>query len=338
VIASLAARVPDAIAATAVVVLVRTAAGSYPAAGLAAGAFGLGTAASAPLAGRALDRLGQRRVLPVLAVTFGGFLAALAAAAGHLPAVGLAVLAAAAGLTRPPVEAALRALWPRLVPASWLGAAYTLDSTVQELIWIAGPLLLAGLLVVGGPRAPLLACALLSAAGTVGYVLSPRLASARRRARGAGSRRRGGVHLGVYRHHRGHRRRERPRRCHHRGHRRPRRVPGRGRGVPHRRRGGSAAGPHAPRPRASHGRHPRACPRPGGTPRCCLTADGTRGPGRLRSHSGRRAHFPAEALAGTYRARFIIATSLRNVLIAPGRPSSRQIFRWLTLNQTNPPR
>jgi predicted MFS family arabinose efflux permease len=162
-------------------VLVRATTGSYPLAGVAAGAFGIGTAVSAPLAGRALDRLGQRRVLPLLAAAFGAVLTVLLTSAGHLPAAALAVLAGLAGMTRPPVEAGLRALWPRLVPAAALDTAYALDSTVQEIIWIAGPLMLSALLAAGGPRLPLLACAVLSVAGTAAYVLSPRLPAARRR-------------------------------------------------------------------------------------------------------------------------------------------------------------
>ncbi len=49
---ALAGRIPDSIAATGIVVLVRGATGSYTAAGLAAGAFGIGTAVSAPPATR----------------------------------------------------------------------------------------------------------------------------------------------------------------------------------------------------------------------------------------------------------------------------------------------
>ena len=176
---ALGGRIPDSIASTAIVILVRAATGSYATAGLAAAGFGIGTAVSAPLAGRALDRLGQRRVLPVLAVAFGVVLVSLALAAGHAVAGALVALAAAAGLTRPPIEAALRALWPRLVPAGWLDAAYTLDSTSQEFIWIGGPLLLAVLLAAGSARLPLLACAAFSIAGTVTYATSPALSGSK---------------------------------------------------------------------------------------------------------------------------------------------------------------
>jgi hypothetical protein len=95
---------------------------------------------SAPLVGRALDRLGQRCVLPVLAAAFGIVLALLVLTAGYLGAGGVIFLAILAGLSRPPIEAGLRALWPRFVPGGQLDAACALDSTLQELIWIGGPL------------------------------------------------------------------------------------------------------------------------------------------------------------------------------------------------------
>lgn len=179
---ALVARIPDSIAATAIVILVRSPSGSYATPGLAAGAFGIGTAVSAPLTGRALDRFGQRRVMPLLAAAFCVALTALALVAGHLAAAGLLALAAAAGLTRPPIEAGLRALWPRLVPASRLDAAYALDSTLQELIWIGGPLLLAALLATGHPALPVLACAVASITGTAAYAASRRVRAAERRA------------------------------------------------------------------------------------------------------------------------------------------------------------
>ena len=177
---TLVARIPDSIAATAIAVLVRSATGSYFSAGFAAGAFGAGTAVSAPFAGRALDRLGQRRLLPLLAIGFAAALTALALASGHSGPGVLDAVAAAAGLTRPPVEAALRAMWPKLVPPNRV-AAYALDSTVQELIWIGGPLLLATARP-GSRQFPLLACAAASAVGTAVYAAGLRSAPASREA------------------------------------------------------------------------------------------------------------------------------------------------------------
>lgn len=176
---ALCARIPDSIAGTCIVVLIRSVTHSYAAAGVAAAAFSIGTAVSAPAAGRAMDRIGQRRVLPALAAVFAAALATMALAAGPLGGAGLSCLAAVAGLTRPPLEAGMRALWPRLVAAADVDAAYTLDSTVQELIWIVGPLMLSVLLALGQPALPLLACAALSVGGTVAYATSPDLPAAR---------------------------------------------------------------------------------------------------------------------------------------------------------------
>jgi MFS family permease len=83
-LAALVGRTPDAIAALAIVVVVRASSDSYSSAGAAAAAFGVGTALSAPLVGRAIDRLGQRRVLLLLAMTFAATLAGLAVAAPRL--------------------------------------------------------------------------------------------------------------------------------------------------------------------------------------------------------------------------------------------------------------
>jgi predicted MFS family arabinose efflux permease len=174
-VSSMVGRIADSVASLAIVVLVHATTGSYSAAGVTAAAYAIGTAAGAPLAGRALDRAGQRRVLPALAGAFGLSLTALALTAGRLDFGGVLFVAAIAGLTRPPLEAALRALWPRLLASDRLDLAYALDSTLQELVWIAGPLLLAGMLSAGAERLPLLGCAALSVVGAASYAASPDL-------------------------------------------------------------------------------------------------------------------------------------------------------------------
>ena len=61
-----------------------------------------------------------------------------------------------------------------------VAAAYALDSTVQELIWIGRPLLLALLLATGSRQFPLLACAAASVVGTAVYAAGLRPAPASR--------------------------------------------------------------------------------------------------------------------------------------------------------------
>jgi predicted MFS family arabinose efflux permease len=157
------------------ILVVRRATGSYASAGIAAAGFALGAALAAPVAGRALDRLAQPRLLVGLAICFGTALVAIVITAGIVPVALTIALAAAAGVARPPLDAAVRALWPRVLAPDRLQAAYSLDATLQELIWIVGPLLLSALLLLGGPSLPLLACAALSVCGTVACASSPSL-------------------------------------------------------------------------------------------------------------------------------------------------------------------
>jgi MFS family permease len=174
---SLLGRIPESIMSVSLVLLVHSRTGSYSSAGIAAAGFALGSAFAAPGAGRMLDQLGHRGLLSGMAVGFASAVVLLVITAGKVPEPATVALAIAAGLARPPLDAAIRDLWPKLVPSPRLQAAYSLDATVQELIWIVGPLLLAALLLLGGPSLPLLACAVLCVAGTVTYVRSAVLRS-----------------------------------------------------------------------------------------------------------------------------------------------------------------
>ena len=172
VLSVLIGRIPDGIAGVSIVVLVRSGTGSYSAGGLAAGGFAVGSALAAPVIGRALDRLGQRALLPLSAACFAVILTASVLAVGSVGEAWLVAMLTVAGLTHPPLDSAMRAVWPGLVAREDLDLAYSLDSTLQELIWIAGPLMLSVLLVIAGPKAPLLACAGLSVLGTITYATS----------------------------------------------------------------------------------------------------------------------------------------------------------------------
>jgi MFS family permease len=166
---SLLGRIPESIASVSLVLLIHSKTGSYSSAGTAAAGFAFGSAIAAPVVGRMLDRLGHRDLLAGMAAGFASAVVLLVITVGKVPGGVTVALATAAGLARPPLDAAIRDLWPELVPSARLQAAYSLDATLQELIWIVGPLLLAVLLVFGDPSLPVLACALLCAVGTLAY-------------------------------------------------------------------------------------------------------------------------------------------------------------------------
>ncbi|MDX3102771.1 MFS transporter [Nonomuraea angiospora] len=111
--------------------------GSYATAGLVLTGHALALALCAPLGGRIADRYGPRPALT-------GYLAAHALAYTLLLLAPPALMIGAAallGATTPPAGSVIRGAWPRLVPASSLPAAYAVDNAVNELTFIAGPLL-----------------------------------------------------------------------------------------------------------------------------------------------------------------------------------------------------
>ena len=143
-------------------------------AGALAGAFALGAAVGGPVAGRIIDRLGQPVVLVVVAAARSAALLGIVLAAPASLAVA-AVLAAAAGALTPPLEPALRALWPDLAgdDEHALDAAYELDAGAQELIFVVGPLLVAVAVAVGSPSTALHLTSAIGLAGTLAFALAP---------------------------------------------------------------------------------------------------------------------------------------------------------------------
>ncbi|MFC0506274.1 MFS transporter [Micromonospora costi] len=138
--------------------------GSFTTAGMAGAACGIGLALTAPMAGRLLGRLGDR---PVLLATGVGHLGALLGLAVVTDPAGFVALAAAAGLSSPPVLAAGRARLATLVPAPELGRAYAVNAVGQEVLYVGGPLAVTLSLAVTGPAGALLGFA---AVGSVALV------------------------------------------------------------------------------------------------------------------------------------------------------------------------
>jgi predicted MFS family arabinose efflux permease len=163
-------RLPMASAPLALLLFAREA-HSLALAGLVVGAYTAGMAISAPLLARIVDRWRQPPVLWGSALLSGaGFL--LVATGGHaLPATIAGAIVA--GLGTPPLEACLRALWPDLVEADAVAAAYTLDIAVQEVIFVTGPLVTLAAVAFAGPSAGLLAAALLQLAGVAVFATTP---------------------------------------------------------------------------------------------------------------------------------------------------------------------
>jgi predicted MFS family arabinose efflux permease len=175
---SIIARLPETMLSLGLLVHAQRLTGSFAVAGLVTGVYALALGLGGPLLGRAVDRRGQTSVLLASAAACGAALLAIAFLPLSTP--GLVALAAAAGLSTPPVGACVRGLLP--------ASAYAVEAAASELTWIAGPpgVLLAGALTSTGVA--LAAAAALLIAGTAAFALEP----ASRHWRPAGERPHGG--------------------------------------------------------------------------------------------------------------------------------------------------
>jgi hypothetical protein len=149
----------------ALLLLVADATGRYAAGGLAAGTYALAGAAANPLVARLSDRIGPARILLRTAPAHA---AALAGAALARPLGLILVLSTVAGATYPPLTGAIRGAWAHLTPEGHpiRSAALAAETSLFEIVHVAGPLLVAALAVwTGGHAAALGVAAAVTAAG-----------------------------------------------------------------------------------------------------------------------------------------------------------------------------
>jgi len=172
-LASVLGRLPIGMCGLAILLLVQAARGSFASAGVVTGAYVAGLALLAPVQGRLIDRQGPRTVLLVCALLFPASLVALVLAVVLRvePALPLA-LAAAAGATFPPITVCMRTfLRQRFTEDALLASAYSLDSVVIEVMFIAGPMLVALLVAAATPAAGVVCAA---GCGLIGTLLFAR--------------------------------------------------------------------------------------------------------------------------------------------------------------------
>ncbi|MEV7026411.1 MFS transporter [Kitasatospora sp. NPDC093558] len=162
---TLLGRLPAGMTALVIALALREAGAPYGRIGLATAVYALAAAVGGPVLGRIVDLTGQPRVLVASAVVAGGGYALLALAPGSVLAA--PVGAAIAGLAMPPLEPCLRSLWPAVVEEEQLDTAYAFDSASQQILYVAGPLAVAGIAGFASPVVALWVAAGLGLAGAL---------------------------------------------------------------------------------------------------------------------------------------------------------------------------
>src|SRR5215208_5039237 len=175
-VASMLARLPFGMYALSLVLYLAHERDSFAVAGLVDGAFGIGSAIGLPLQSRAIDRLGQRRVLLPLAVVNVASTAVLVALTeAGAPTAALMACGLAGGCSIPNIGAALRTLWPELLRRrdELVPTAFALDSVAIELLFTVGPLVAAAMIAAVSPVVALVISAVCSLVGTLAFIARP---------------------------------------------------------------------------------------------------------------------------------------------------------------------
>jgi hypothetical protein len=176
-VASLIGRLPIGLTGLAVLILVQTHTGSFAAGGAATAAYVTGLALVAPILGRSIDLYGPSRILWACALLFPAALAALIVAVRIDAATAVILaLAALAGACFPPITVCMRTFFKqRFREDQHLITAYSVESILIELIFIAGPLVVALLVALASPAAAVAAAALSGFGGTLLFLRTPAL-------------------------------------------------------------------------------------------------------------------------------------------------------------------
>ncbi|WP_085616265.1 MULTISPECIES: MFS transporter [unclassified Pseudomonas] len=171
-LAGLLARLPLPMTGIGIITMLSQITSSYGLAGAVAATFVLTYALMSPQISRLVDSHGQRRVLPASAgLSVLGILMLLACSYWRLAEWTLFIGAALAGFM-PSMSAMVRARWTAIYRGkAQLQTAYSLETVLDEVTFIAGPPISVGLSVAVLPQAGPLAAAVLLAIGVFALVV-----------------------------------------------------------------------------------------------------------------------------------------------------------------------
>lgn len=167
--AGVVARLPLSMVGLGIVLLVSSLTGSYGLAGSVTAAYLVANAVFSVVQGRLLDRLGQGRVLVVATWVFALSLTLTAMSVQNEWPRGLTYLAAAlSGASLPAVGACVRARWSHVLDSpAQVQTAFALESVLDEVVFMTGPVLVTVLATTVHPAAGLGAAVVAALVGTL---------------------------------------------------------------------------------------------------------------------------------------------------------------------------
>lgn len=160
-------RLPISMVGIGILMYVEAERGSYTIAGAVSGSISIAAAIGGPLSSRLVDKLGQHRVLPIqIFLIVICSMALIALIPSEVPAPYLFIFSIGSGLAYPSIGAMVRSRWTALlVSGPVLLTAFSIESIIDELIFIVGPTIAATTSVKLHPAAPQVIAMFLLAGG-----------------------------------------------------------------------------------------------------------------------------------------------------------------------------
>lgn len=177
IVSQLVARAPGGMLTITLIMHAEHIFGSYALAGLVIAATSVGAAIAGPVTSRWMSTWGMRQVLLLTIAIYSATLLLMALVVTPFPVYALGGLLL--GAANPPIQSAVRTIYPKLATARQLPAVFSLDASLQEIIWVLGPMLAAMIATQFGPPAAMLVAGLLALIGTIWFVAQPSVGSVR---------------------------------------------------------------------------------------------------------------------------------------------------------------
>jgi MFS family permease len=171
--AQLTARFPSGMLSLAYLLHVERVHDSYGAAGLVLAATSIGQAIAGPLTSRWMGVWGMRRVIVLTLIVCTGAILSIALIPMSVPAY--MIVGFIGGLSTPPIQPAVRTIYPKMVNSRQLTPLFSLDASAQEIIWVAGPVITTFVAIQVSTQSAILLAGAFLIAGGVWFIASPEL-------------------------------------------------------------------------------------------------------------------------------------------------------------------
>jgi MFS family permease len=175
--AQLTARFPFGMLSLAYLLHIEQKTGSYGSAGLVLAATSIGQAIAGPVTSRWMGVWGMRKVITLTLVVCASSIATMAFVDMSVPLYML--VGFIGGLSMPPIQPAVRTIYPKMVNSKQLTALFSLDASAQEIIWVAGPVITTFVALQISTTLAIVTAGAFLVVGGIWFILSPEVGQVR---------------------------------------------------------------------------------------------------------------------------------------------------------------